>query len=98
MGCCRTETGYALALLPELVDMDALTSGRAEAAAWPRCGPPAREGRHPQVCFDAADPLFAQAGEDARSANAAEAGALLDRLVDRVASRVRCWLGEQDRG
>jgi len=94
----RWETAYGLALLPELVDMDALTPGRDEAAAWPCSGPPAQEGRHPHVCFDAADPLFAQAGEDARSADAAEAAALLDSLVDHVASRVHCWLRERDRG
>ncbi len=94
----RWETAYGLVLLPELVNMDALTSGRDEGSAWPQSGPPAGEARHPRVQFDAADPLFAQAGEDARSADAAQAAAMLDGLVEHVASRVSAWLGGRDRG
>lgn len=88
----RWETAYGLALLPELVNMGALKAGRSEADAWPEGGLPRREGRHPRVEFDAASPLFAQAGEDALKADAAEAEALIERLVEQVASRVNEWL------
>jgi creatinine amidohydrolase len=91
----RWETAYGLALLPELVDVTALKGGRAEADEWPEGRPPAAEGRHPGVVFDAAAPLFAQMGEDARRADAAEAEALVERLVQSVASRVNEWLRRQ---
>jgi len=87
----RWETAYGLALLPELVDMDALRPGRTDAEAWP--GGRAPEGeRHQGVKFDPAEPLFAQAGEDARTADAAEAEAMLSRLAEHLAGRVTDFL------
>jgi creatinine amidohydrolase len=87
----RWETTYGQVLLPELVDMAALKSGRSGASAWSESGPP-RGNRHPGVNFDADDPLFAQAGEDARTADSAEGEAMLSALVDYIAGRVRSFL------
>jgi creatinine amidohydrolase len=85
----RWETAYGLALLPELVDLDALKPGRTAEDAWSTSGPPPEEEQHPGVNFDPADPLFAQMGEDARTADAAEAEQHLARLVSAVCERVR---------
>lgn len=87
----RWETTYGRVLLPELVDMGALREGRSEADAWPAGGPPEGEG-HERVRFDAADPLFAQAGEDARASDVAEGEAMLSALVDHVTGRVTEFL------
>ncbi len=64
----REETSYGLALFPEWVDLSALRPGRDAEASWPDGQAPPVQKRHPGVCFDAADPLFAQMGEDARTA------------------------------
>jgi creatinine amidohydrolase len=84
----REETSYGLALFPELVDPEALRPGRDEAASWPGGHPPPPEARHPGVCFDAADPLFAQMGVDARTATAERGEDAVARLVDRLASQI----------
>ena len=41
----RWETAYGLALLPDLIDMNALRPGRTEAEAWP----PSRPNRRPDI-------------------------------------------------
>ena len=87
----RWETTYGLALLPELVDMDALRPGRSEEEAWPAGGPPKGE-RHKGVNFEAGEALFAQMGEDARTANVAEGEAMLEALVEHISGRVRKYL------
>jgi creatinine amidohydrolase len=84
----RWETAYGLALLPELVEMDALRGGRSETEAWPDHGPPPEADRHEHVVFDAGAPLFAQAGKDARRADGQDAARLLDALVEAVKGRV----------
>ena len=89
----RWETAYGLALLPEFVDMDALRPGRTEQQGWSADGPPPEDRRHPGVEFDAASPLFAQMGEDARTASAAEAEEYLAQLVANVKQRVDAHLG-----
>ncbi len=91
----RWETSYGLALLPELVDLSALREGRTEAVVWPGGAAPEGE-RHPSVMFDADSPLFAQAGEDARTADAREAEEMLERLVEHVAARVTMHLSHGD--
>lgn len=88
----RWETAYGLALLPEFVDLDAMTPGRDEATAWPAEGPVPEQDRHPRGCYDAADPRFSQFGEDARKADAQEAEELLGKLVDWMAERVESAL------
>ena len=85
----RWETAYGLALLPELVDLDALRPGRTEAEAWPAEGPVPRDERHERGNYDAAHPLFAQFGEDARNADPKEADVMLERLADHIAGLVR---------
>jgi creatinine amidohydrolase/Fe(II)-dependent formamide hydrolase-like protein len=84
----REETSYGLALFPELVDLEALRPGRDEATSWPGGQPPPPETRHPGVCFDAADPLFAQMGADARTATAERGEEAVARLIDRLASLI----------
>jgi len=84
------ETSYGLALFPHLVSQEALCEGRDDSA-WPD-GKPPEESRHPGVCFDPANPLFAQMGEDARSASAERVAPGLSLLVDHVASRVTDFL------
>jgi len=90
----REETSYGLALFPEWVDLEALRAGRDEAASWPGGQPPPPETRHPGVCFDAADPLFAQMGVDARSATAERGEEAIARLVDHLASQIERHLQE----
>ena len=84
----REETSYGLALFPDLVDMDAMRSGRNEAASWPRGQMPPADTRHPGVEFDADHPLFAQFGEDARTAMAARGEDGIARLVNYLADVV----------
>lgn len=78
----KEETSYGLALFPELVDMDALKSGRNEADSWPQGQMPPEDTRHPGVVFDANEPLFAQFGEDARQGSAERGEAGLAKLED----------------
>lgn len=87
----REETSYGLSLFPRLVALEALSAGRDDSA-WPDGQPPPVESRHPGVCFDPADPLFAQMGEDARTASAARVEDGLALLVDHVASVVDAYL------
>jgi creatinine amidohydrolase len=83
----REETSYGLALLREYVDMRAMHSGRGESS-WPggKAIPP--EQQHPAVHYDPSDPLFAQMGEDARSATAERGEAALEPLIDLLARRI----------
>ena len=81
------ETSFGLALLPELVDLEALRPGRGDEV-WPRGKVPAEEGRHPGVRFDPADPLFAQMGEDVRKATAEQGEAAVSRVVDALVSEI----------
>jgi creatinine amidohydrolase len=89
----REETSYGLALFPELVDLEALQAGR-DASAWPQGQAPAVETQHPGVCFDPADPLFAQMGEDARTATAARGEEAVARLVEELGARINDHLGQ----
>ncbi len=84
----RWETAYGLALLPDLVDMDALHEGRSEQDAWPASGAPPKEQQHPGVDFSANSRRFAQLGEDPSLASAEEAEKLLHELADRLISKV----------
>jgi len=88
----RWETAYGLALLPELVDMDALRPGRDPQKAWPAEGPVPVEDRLPSGHYDPAEAQFAQHGEDARNADADEANEMLGRLTDHIAARVEAAL------
>ena len=89
----REETSFGLALLPEFTDLDALTPGRDDSV-WPHSAPPPEDKRHPHVNFEAADPLFAQMGEDARLASAKRAEAGLGPLVDHLAQSITRHLKE----
>ncbi|MBN1876911.1 MAG: creatininase family protein [Anaerolineae bacterium] len=84
----REETSYGLALFPQWVDLDALRPGREDTVAWPRGHMPPVETHHPGVCFDAAEPLFAQMGEDARTASAARGEAAITYLVDQLTKTI----------
>ena len=88
----KWETSYGLALLPDLVDMEALRPGR-DASVWPKSGAPPAERQFKGVNFDPNDPLFAQYGEDGRNASASEAKKLLKGLEDALARRVEERLG-----
>ena len=83
----REETSYGLALFPQWVDLGALHPGRDDSA-WPDGQPPPEGTRHPGVCFDPSDPLFAQMGEDARRATAARGERAIARLVERLAQTI----------
>ena len=80
----REEASYGLALFPQWVDLGTLHPGRDDSA-WPGGQPPPAESRHPGVCFDPGDSLFAQMGEDARMATAERGEAAVARLVERLA-------------
>jgi creatinine amidohydrolase len=79
----REEASYGLALFPQWVELDALHPGR-DNAVWPAGQAPLVESRHPGVCFDPGDPLFAQMGEDARTATAERGEAAIARLVEHL--------------
>lgn len=87
----REETSFGLALLPEFVDMAAMRPGRGDEV-WPGGHAPAAEGRHPGVGFDPAAPLFAQMGEDARTASAARGEAAIGQVVAHLVDRIQCHL------
>lgn len=93
----REETSYGLALFPHLVEQGALSPGRGDSA-WPDGRPPPEESRHPGVCFDPADPLFAQMGADARTASAERGEEGLALLVEHVASIVHAYLSAPEGG
>ena len=88
----RWETAYGLALLPDLVDRNALKPHDPEQA-WPKTGIPPEERRHPGVEFDAAKSRFAQMGEDPALASAEEAEQYLGTLTDYLTGRIRDHLG-----
>ncbi|MGQ9629833.1 MAG: creatininase family protein [bacterium] len=90
----REETSYGLYLLPELVDMGALRPGR-DLSAWPGGRAPALERRHPGVCFDPGDPLFAQMGEDARTASSERGEEGIACLVSCLATEINRHLGRE---
>jgi creatinine amidohydrolase len=92
----REETSYGLALFPDLVDLDALRPGR-DRSAWPGGKAPPVSTQHPGVCFDPADPLFAQMGEDARTATAGRGEEAISRLVAHLAAQIEAHL-EGDQG
>jgi creatinine amidohydrolase len=85
----REEASYGLALFPQWVDLGALRPGRDDSA-WPNGQPPPAEtrARFPEVCFDPGDALFAQMGEDARTATAERGEAAVARLVEHLAGIV----------
>ena len=85
----RWETAYGLALLPDLVDMNELRPGRADAEAWPPSGPPPGADQYPGIAFDANDPRFAQFGEDPSLASAEEAEEYLGMIEDALKKRLR---------
>jgi creatinine amidohydrolase len=89
----RQETSFGLYLLPELVDMRALRPGR-DASAWPGGEAPPIEGRHPGVCFDPNEPLFAQMGEDARTASAERGEEAIAPLVNHLTATIKRYLME----
>lgn len=93
----REETSYGLALFPHLVQQGALSPGRGDSA-WPDGRPPPEESRHPGVCFDPEDPLFAQMGADARTASAERGEEGLALLVEHVASIVHAYLSAPEGG
>ena len=88
------ETSFGLALLPELVEMQALRPGRG-TDVWPGGIVPA-EGVPEVVCRNPADPLFSQAGADARLATSEHGHEILDPVVARVAQIVNSFLLQQE--
>ncbi len=92
----REETSFGLALLPEFVDMAAMRPGRGDEA-WPGGHAPPAEGRHPGVSFDPAAPLFAQLGEDARTASAERGEAGIGQVVAHLTERIQRHLAEGKR-
>jgi creatinine amidohydrolase/Fe(II)-dependent formamide hydrolase-like protein len=88
----REETSYGLALFPQWVNLADLRPGR-DASAWPGNQAPSIENRHPGVCFNPDDPLFAQMGEDARTATAERGEAHIARLVDHLVTTIDAHLG-----
>lgn len=87
----REETSYGLALLPEFVDMAAMRPGR-DMTAWPDGRPVPQSEQYPAVRYDPADPLFAQMGEDARTATAQRGEEAIARLIDLLAQRIEAHL------
>ena len=89
------ETSLGLALFPELIDLEALTAGR-DNSVWPNNQPPPKEQQHPAVCFDPANPLFAQMGKDSRHASAPHGEANLTALVDYLSQAINQYLNQME--
>ena len=90
----REETSYGLALLPNLVDLFALHPGRTAAEAWPGGDDTPALTPLGKLHLDAADPLFSQLGEDARTATADRGRQHIDQLVDYLVKRVTEFLAK----
>jgi creatinine amidohydrolase len=90
----REETSYGLALLPEFVDLGALRPGH-DRSAWPGGLPPPPETRHPGVEFDPDEPLFAQMGEDARTATAERGETHVKQLVEALVAKIQHHLSDR---
>jgi creatinine amidohydrolase len=83
----RWETAYGLALLPELVRMEALEPH--ESADWPDENKRPDPTVWPDAMINPRHPLFGQFGEDPRNlSDGTEGTALLDKVCDAVASRI----------
>jgi creatinine amidohydrolase len=91
----REETSYGLALFPELVDLDAMRSGRDSTSAWPPGQVTAPQDRRSSSRFDPGNPLFAQQGEDARSATRERGEAAIARLVEVLVAEINAHLSER---
>ena len=89
----QEETSYGLALFPELVDLNALRSGRTNHV-WLLDGPPAPADRHPGVCFEPTEPNFAQMGVDAALASAERGEVGIASLVEALTQRISDHLHE----
>ena len=83
----REETFFGLSLFPEQVDLAALMPSRDETA-WPGVTPPHADSRQPRVEFEAADPLFAQMGEDALKVTAKRGEKGVAQVVDSLARTI----------
>ena len=92
----REETSYGLALFPQWVDLEALKPGRG-AEAWPDGKAPPPETWHPGVCFAPEEALYAQMGEDARTATAARGRQAVDQLVERLTRQIQEHIDEEKR-
>jgi creatinine amidohydrolase len=90
----REETSYGLALLPEYVDMSAMRPGH-DMTAWPTGKVIPANQQYPAVRYDPADPLFAQMGEDARTATAQRGEAAINRLIAHLAARISAYLADK---
>lgn len=83
----RWETTYGLALLPELIRMEALQPH--PGANWPDAAKTPDPAVWPDSMINPQNPLFGQFGEDPReTANASEGSVLLDKVCDAVAARI----------
>lgn len=87
----RQETNYGLHLLPELVDMGALTDGR-DQSAWPHRRRP--EDLFPGLHADPSQAQFSQLGEDASLATAQDGASQTARIVDGIVERVKRALND----
>ena len=88
----RWETAYGLALLPDLVDLDALKPGRSDRECWPPTGPVGEEGRIGGMSYDASEARFAQLGEDPALASAEEAEEWLAKITDKITGSINTHL------
>lgn len=89
----RWETAMGLALLPELIDMEAMDRAHDGSKAWPLQGPPPENQRMKDVNFDPSSPCFAQWGQDARKAKPEQVVALLSAMEEEIVARVNRRLG-----
>ena len=83
------ETSFGLALFPELIDMDAMRSGRDDSA-WP--GGKIPSDQHPAVCFDTNNPLFAQMGEDSRNVTGERGEEGIAAVVGHLSLKINSFL------
>ena len=90
----RGETAMGLALMPELVDMNAFDAPRDLTKAWPASGRvPKDHVTDPPVNFDESSPCFAQSGEDGRLGRAEDVAEQIAADVDGIVAMVHSHLG-----
>ena len=91
----RQETSFGLYLFPELIDMNALTPGR-DNSVWPGGLAPPVGGPYPALSVDPNDPLYAQLGEDSRTASAQRGEEAIVPVLNHLTAVINRHLGKSE--
>ena len=86
----KEETSWGLSLFPNHIDLSQLNR-KTNINVWPPQGPPTRDIQHPKVNYDPTSPLFAQMGEDARSATAEHGNKVINIVVEKLTQKIQLF-------